>query len=935
MKNKKIIVSLVAVLGIISFSFVRAQQPSSADQSPSPPPPLFGSSSDTPVVIAGTVDCFDYYHFGSVQTDIESNISSTIPGVPMTFQGTVQNNNDYPVVDGAVYVKVFRKQTDQDKAHANGFFLVDQFFAKGNIDLGAKSTQDINFNWTVPNYAQPGEYQIATFFTSAKEFNLSGLSFTDDVVGNTFDFAVKGEDTAGVEFNKNTADINGDNYHFAAFPPQFKKDEDIVVKADLANSTKTAQTIPVTWTLYSWDGQQDQNILDTKKDTITLGPNETKNLSYTIKDQNHPVYYLVAEADYQDAKSILDIRTVRQGIDQTRINFPGVTSYPLKQGEKDTLFVCAHNSGTADVVDNNKLVVSILDANRQEIHTYTYNGQISGDMMGLKDDFVPQQDYDSFYIKSDLYTNDKLVDSAEMKYDCQTLNAGKCPNENATSSSPSNLIRNMSTSKIFDIALAIIIILLVISLVSIVIKRKNASGIRMLILWIILPSILFLGGIKTSEAKSTVWNQSYSTNLYYFLNRFGTSAWKRGLANPNFQISYQANVINQATGAKLTDGNSIPVGTTLLFQPKPFADTDISWFGTGYSSDSPYGHWNSNAASPKKATCDSNDFVDKTYYPITASFFGHSCSYSLRFDVYIPFMVNSPSISVSHAGSTAGLSCNADGSICTVTSPGTIQASFDFSSTYGKLYYRYYDYSDGHYCWLGMITYSGDNGCYGNATPMSSNSSGGSAFQVNVPQEMINYNLTATGSGNNPPAPPSIIKSTGETTGKFVTGLPNTPYTFNLTSTDPDGDQIRYGVDWNMDGVVDQYIPAINYVNSGTMQQANNPGTLWIMTGSKTFQAETCDNKGACSAWTSYALTLAAAPTCSCDASQAGNYCSYSRYNDSCGKPVCNGTKTCTTCFCDASQAGNYCSYSRYNDSCGKSVCNGTQNCAWKEVAPK
>ena len=90
------------------------------------------------------------------------------------------------------------------------------------------------------------------------------------------------------------------------------------------------------------------------------------------------------------------------------------------------------------------------------------------------------------------------------------------------------------------------------------------------------------------------------------------------------------------------------------------------------------------------------------------------------------------------------------------------------------------------------------------------------------------------------------------------TGYTNTSYTFTFTATDPQGDQIRYGVDWDMDGTADDWLPAgVTYVNSGVSQSIAHS---WLTTGAKTFQALTQDYLGLNSSWTSYNITISSGP---------------------------------------------------------------------------
>ncbi len=111
----------------------------------------------------------------------------------MDFSGILTNNNPYPVVEGELSVKIF-KNTGGEK-NPNGPDVVDQFIAMDHITFPAKGSVPVTFSWHVPAYATTGEYRIVTYITSDKKFNLLGLSFTDDIVGNSFDFHVNGEQT--------------------------------------------------------------------------------------------------------------------------------------------------------------------------------------------------------------------------------------------------------------------------------------------------------------------------------------------------------------------------------------------------------------------------------------------------------------------------------------------------------------------------------------------------------------------------------------------------------------------------------------------------------------------------------------------------------------------------------------------------------------------
>ena len=122
--------------------------------------------------------------------------------------------------------------------------------------------------------------------------------------------------------------------------------------------------------------------------------------------------------------------------------------------------------------------------------------------------------------------------------------------------------------------------------------------------------------------------------------------------------------------------------------------------------------------------------------------------------------------------------------------------------------------------------------------------------------------------------------------------------TYTFTATDPQGDQIRYGVDWDMNGVADEWLPAgVTYVNSGTPQSTTHS---WVTPGAKTFQALTQDFQGLNSAWTVYNVTVATPscgngaidpPTCNTCAGGYSMYlaiCYANCVNGATNPPLCN-----------------------------------------------
>ncbi len=103
---------------------------------------------------------------------------------------------------------------------------------------------------------------------------------------------------------------------------------------------------------------------------------------------------------------------------------------------------------------------------------------------------------------------------------------------------------------------------------------------------------------------------------------------------------------------------------------------------------------------------------------------------------------------------------------------------------------------------------------------------------------------------NKPPSAPTITAP--------ATGFINVLYNFTLKSIDPENDQVRYGVDWNLDGVADEWIPALpGYTSSGARVSTIRS---WTTTGTKSFQVLAQDISGENSPWTPGSIILGLPP---------------------------------------------------------------------------
>jgi len=96
--------------------------------------------------------------------------------------------------------------------------------------------------------------------------------------------------------------------------------------------------------------------------------------------------------------------------------------------------------------------------------------------------------------------------------------------------------------------------------------------------------------------------------------------------------------------------------------------------------------------------------------------------------------------------------------------------------------------------------------------------------------------------------------STPATPSGPASGNVGTSYSFSTSATDPDGDQVKYGWDWNGDGTVDEWS---GLVNSGTTDTRSHS---WSAAGTYNVKVKSEDSHGAQSIWSPAKSVAISAP---------------------------------------------------------------------------
>ena len=313
---------------------------------------------------------------------------------------------------------------------------------------------------------------------------------------------------------------------------------------------------------------------------------------------------------------------------------------------------------------------------------------------------------------------------------------------------------------------------------------------------------------------------------------------------PNITVTQNVSVVRVndsgvETGEQLPCGSTVPSGTSLRFKFAPLSATDIYWFGTGGALDSPYGAWG-DTSQPPTDVCQPHDYVG-------------SFNFGANVDQYVSLLANSPIRSVAATGSACA--SGQEQSTCRNVRAGRVTATFSIAPITGKVYHQYY--FNGTYRGIGntCIVSSDQMQFIPNGTaistavpaalavgpwrPVRPGDYGGEPYTLRVPQQSISCPITVVDATGMPPNPPTITQDPD------TTCTPGSAFPLSLTATDPDRDRIRFLIDWDSNGSVDEFVPPSGYISSGSMVRATR---TYVAPGAKRVSVLVEDEEGLTSA---------------------------------------------------------------------------------------
>ncbi|MEY3471215.1 MAG: hypothetical protein RLZZ223_565 [Candidatus Parcubacteria bacterium] len=375
-------------------------------------------------------DCFDTYRFGSLEIELTPSRNQYKAGEGVIVKGTVKNGNNYPLVGIDIMARVVKDIPNaNDQAYTKS---IEEFIVGKNLTLDAGESRDIETVYNLSTKAEGGEYEMYFFGYQENRFNITGLSFTDDIYGSRLSFSVENNNNTGIYFDQTRTTVGGQKHINHAYVTKHEAGKAVDIKIPLKNTTDQVQKVKIEANLYKWDGLREENIERTNSREITIPARGEVEMVETVANPYLPVYYLKLKANIADKseaqrqESLSNIRFVVENLNAARFNWVGLNTFPKAAGQEGKIVTCIHNTSNG-VANGISVETKVTDQNGREIASSVYRGDIGGAISAVEAQLPKDRVINKALITSVLRDKDgKVIDSVNIMYDCNTIGNNKC-----------------------------------------------------------------------------------------------------------------------------------------------------------------------------------------------------------------------------------------------------------------------------------------------------------------------------------------------------------------------------------------------------------------------------------------------------------------------------------------------------------------------------
>lgn len=360
----------------------------------------------------GIESCFAYYDYGRIKAQFAAKNNTYESGETAMFNGSIVNNNTFPIVDVILYAHV--RRINPTTSVDNGHYLIDKVTLLQDLSFLPNESKRLEFKLPIKKTYPEGQYEIQYFIFSKQAFHYGGRSFLEEDNAGTTTFTIQSDTKPDVFFDVNSLRVNNEPHNIREQIVEFPKGP-LELKVGVTDTRALKTDLPVKIKFYSFEDTDGNKLIS---QIISTYKADQKDFSFTFNAPTPGAYVMLLEIS-TPIQSMFKYRfaTLGDAESELRMNDLGVSNFPGTSQSR--AWVCFH-SPTRQNSAKTTINLNILNSNKKSVSSVSVTDSFSGEVQAISVPLSKLTSFNNFWVEA-IFTQNGKSRSVQIHYDCSVF----------------------------------------------------------------------------------------------------------------------------------------------------------------------------------------------------------------------------------------------------------------------------------------------------------------------------------------------------------------------------------------------------------------------------------------------------------------------------------------------------------------------------------
>lgn len=374
--------------------------------------------------------CSQYFDQSQFEVDIWADFVTYEAGDPVLFEGSIKNNSNYSFKNATLLARI-SKTIDEN----GNSIILDEFTLLDKITLDSKKEIEIDASYVIPLNYRSGDYSVTFFLLESEQYDIAGVSYTNDISAKTINFEVKGTQEGYVYLDSSDIKVNEALFDTREYYSVLDTQTPISITVPIVNSSEESKFVNLKYIVYKNDFVSEKNKIEEASEEIELSPGDSFKKTIVVDGAGHGSYFVVFETNVANEFDP-EIKTENS---QVQIRFLTTTldaKISLVELNKETsqFLICTQAFGSPVVSEEEMdqegvteeepkgaIEFTIMDKNKKILTQERLEGLLS-ELDGGYLTSLGSKIKSDIFVHTKVYTDeDVLIDEIVKEYSCEDI----------------------------------------------------------------------------------------------------------------------------------------------------------------------------------------------------------------------------------------------------------------------------------------------------------------------------------------------------------------------------------------------------------------------------------------------------------------------------------------------------------------------------------